>query len=106
MSANFAKLISFGKLNYGTHHMAIYDAQVNRKGTRCEPEVGRKWNARDLQAQRACALQFLYDKIQIIFFKKYEVQIFACKVVIIILVVYLVQIVIGINSRISTKNIY
>ena len=28
----------------------IYGAQVNRKCTRSEPEVGQKWNARDLQA--------------------------------------------------------
>ena len=42
MSANFAKF-NFKKLNYGTPHMTVYGAQVNRK-----------WNARDLQAQGAC----------------------------------------------------
>ena len=31
LSANFAKFNFFEKLNYGTHHMAIYGAQVNRK---------------------------------------------------------------------------
>ena len=32
--------------------MTVYVAQVNRK-----------WNARDLQAQGACILQFIYKKI-------------------------------------------
>ena len=31
------------------------------KLTGSEPEVGRKWNARDLQAQGACALRFFKD---------------------------------------------
>ena len=33
--------------------MTIYGAQVNQRWTGSEPEVGRKWNARDLQAQGA-----------------------------------------------------
>ena len=59
MSANFVKFNFFEKLNHGTHHMVIYGAQMNRRRTGNEPELGRKWNARDLQAQGACALRFL-----------------------------------------------
>ena len=42
MSADFAKFNFFEKLNYGTHHMSIYGAQVNWKWTGSEPEVIRK----------------------------------------------------------------
>ena len=35
---------------YGTPHMTIYGALVNRKWTENVLEVGMKWNARDLQA--------------------------------------------------------
>ena len=65
MSANFAKFIFFEKLNYGTHLMVIYGAQVNRKWTGSKPEVGPNFNARDLQAQGACALRFLTSKVPI-----------------------------------------
>ena len=41
--------------------MAIYGSQVNQKWTGSEPELGRKWNARDLQGQGAGALQFLLN---------------------------------------------
>ena len=45
--------------------MTIYGAQVNRKWPGSEPEVGRKWNARDLQAQGACALRFFITKVNL-----------------------------------------
>ena len=49
----------FCEIQFFFEKLAIYGVQVNRKWTGSEPEVGRKWNARDLQVQGACALQFL-----------------------------------------------
>ena len=48
--------------------MSIYEARVNqnyRKWTKREPEVNRKWNASDLQAQGAYTLRSL--KIEALF---------------------------------------
>ena len=38
--------------------MGPNEPEVNRKRTESKPEVGQKWNARDLQAQGTCTLQF------------------------------------------------
>ena len=47
-------------------HLISYEhlwAQVDRKRTGNEPEVYRKWNARDLHAQGACTLRFLVSNL-------------------------------------------